>query len=55
MILTIAFCAISIVVGGIFFWLVWDDPNPKVPYFSGLIFGFLAAWLAHMALLRWRK
>jgi hypothetical protein len=28
------------------FWLVSDDPNPKVPLLNGMIFGFGGSWLA---------
>jgi hypothetical protein len=39
-------CAISVVVGCTFYWLLVDDPNPKVPFFGALITGFGAAWVA---------
>lgn len=39
-------CGISIAVGCFVYWVLSDDPNPKVPLFGGLICGFGATWLA---------
>lgn len=40
----VAQCAVSCVVGGCIYYILWPDPNPKVPLFGGLIAGFAAAW-----------
>ena len=38
-------CAVSAAIGCAFFWLVQDDPNPKVPLVAGLAGGFGGGWL----------
>lgn len=38
-------CAISCVIGCFAFWAFSPDPNPKVPLFAGLLFGFGGGWL----------
>jgi hypothetical protein len=44
----------ALVCGVIGFALVSNDPNPKVPLVSGLIFGFGGSWLFSF-LTVWRK
>ena len=47
-------CAASFVTGGFVYYLLWPDPNPKVPLFGGLIVGFAVGW-AVMFLWTWMR
>jgi len=37
-------CAIACLIGSAVYFLLWPDPNPKVPLIGGLLAGFSGSW-----------